>query len=443
MQTSNPNLLAIRRIFVDDLFGQFTYDLRQEHLSHSNHLFIIYGDNGSGKTTLLKLIFHMLTSEEGHGHKSFLAHTQFKTLIVELEDGRSIVAHRNDSALTGSYNLSVKSRTGSSTEIFFNVDKDNTIHLTPNDEEYPQYLAVMESLLELGLSLYFLQDDRKVWSDLVRQDQGETTVVYYDESVAARPHRRRIAKQPPPILERAIDRFVWTVKNQAFQASTVGDFNVSTIYNDIARSIANSPLEPNEMHIESPVYSLIKTLEEQSDRSEAFAKFGLSSQLSIGELLSILHSARMETLPLLTGVLTPYVNAIKARLDAVEATYDSVRSLVEGINSFYTNKEVSFDFENGVRIHTSRGEALNPNSLSSGEQQLLLLFCNALTVQHRPTLFLIDEPELSLNVKWQRQLIQALLRTTSGRPIQFVLATHSLELLALHGEHVVKLTSVN
>ena len=443
MLNNIPNPFAIRRVFVEGLFGQFTYDLKQEQLlnTDSPRFFIIYGDNGSGKTTLLKLIFHMLASEDRRGHKSFLAGIRFKSLAVELESGVSVSAERVNSQQIGSYNFSVRSTSGSS-DLFFEADENNSINIKPEDEKYAQYQAVRQSLIELNLSLYFLQDDRKVWIDSV-QASGEETFVFFRGTASGRRVRQKVAKDQPTALEEAINRFVLTVKNQAFQASNIGDFNVATIYNDIARSIANSPVTVNELHLDSPIHALINTLEEQSERSEAFAKFGLSSQLSIKELVSTLRGARLETLPILSSVLTPYVNGIKARLDAIQATYSSVRSFVEGINSFYGNKEVEFDLEHGLRIKTSQGERLAPDSLSSGEQQLLLLFCNALTLQQRPTLFLIDEPELSLNIKWQRQLVQALVRSTSAQRIQFLLATHSLELLALHKEHVVRLTSIN
>jgi predicted ATP-binding protein involved in virulence len=52
---------------------------------------------------------------------------------------------------------------------------------------------------------------------------------------------------------------------------------------------------------------------------------------------------------------------------------------------------------------------------------------------------MIDEPEISLNVKWQRQLVQSLLSITDGASIQFIFASHSMELLAQHRNRVVKL----
>jgi ABC-type glutathione transport system ATPase component len=109
------------------------------------------------------------------------------------------------------------------------------------------------------------------------------------------------------------------------------------------------------------------------------------------------------------------------------------------INSLLSDKTISFGLSQGFSIHNRLGVSLSPAQLSSGEQQLLLLFCYVLTARDASTVFMIDEPEISLNIKWQRQLVQSLLDITKGTSIQFILASHSMELLAQHRNRVIKL----
>ena len=52
---------------------------------------------------------------------------------------------------------------------------------------------------------------------------------------------------------------------------------------------------------------------------------------------------------------------------------------------------------------------------------------------------MIDEPEISLNIKWQRELIDAMRKITKDSKNQLVIATHSIELLAQYSETVVSL----
>lgn len=152
-----------------------------------------------------------------------------------------------------------------------------------------------------------------------------------------------------------------------------------------------------------------------------------------------MKAADPQTAPVLLSVLQPYSESIQARLDALQGTYDSVSALVENINRFYTYKRVEFSLQTGLTIQDDMGKSLAPFLLSSGERQLLLLFANTVVSQDQARIFIIDEPELSLNVKWQRDLVGALLDCARGGNVQFLFATHSLELLARHRACVAKL----
>jgi hypothetical protein len=65
-------------------------------------------------------------------------------------------------------------------------------------------------------------------------------------------------------------------------------------------------------------------------------------------------------------------------------------------------------------------------SLSSGEKQLLQLLLECLTAGRSPVL--IDEPELSLHVDWQNELVQCMRLVNENA--QLIMATHSPEVMA-------------
>jgi ABC-type glutathione transport system ATPase component len=140
-------------------------------------------------------------------------------------------------------------------------------------------------------------------------------------------------------------------------------------------------------------------------------------------------------------VLRPYVNGLAARLNALQSVQELIQSFVEGINGFLTNKHILFDLSSGVRIALRNGDDLLPEMLSSGEKQLLLLFCNTITARRQGSIFIVDEPEISLNVEWQRKLLRSLLNLVRGSEVQFVAATHSIELLTQYRQHVLQLES--
>lgn len=74
----------------------------------------------------------------------------------------------------------------------------------------------------------------------------------------------------------------------------------------------------------------------------------------------------------------------------------------------------------GITLGVAK-EAISSDKLSAGEKQMLSFLCyNAFS---EDTVILIDEPELSLHVDWQRLLLPILLQQKTGN--QFFVATHS------------------
>ena len=52
------------------------------------------------------------------------------------------------------------------------------------------------------------------------------------------------------------------------------------------------------------------------------------------------------------------------------------------------------------------------------------------------------DTEISLNVKWQRKLIRSLINLTRESPVQFIFATHSMELLTQYRNNVLRLNNI-
>lgn len=93
MNRGKVRSLAISKIFIEDLFGQFTYEFPPKDTDHPDlsRVLILYGDNGSGKTTILKLLYHLLSPSERRNHRTFLAGVPFKKFEVLFKDGTKII----------------------------------------------------------------------------------------------------------------------------------------------------------------------------------------------------------------------------------------------------------------------------------------------------------------------------------------------------------------
>ena len=76
---------------------------------------------------------------------------------------------------------------------------------------------------------------------------------------------------------------------------------------------------------------------------------------------------------------------------------------------------------------TRTDKKLSPQMLSSGEKQLLILLSETLLQRQSPAVFIADEPELSLHVKWQEKLVPSLRELNASS--QIIAATHSPDIV--------------
>ena len=437
--------LSVVRIEVERLFGKYTYTLEKKdnnpHIDSS--LIILYGDNGSGKTTILKLLFHLLSTGKQRGHLTFLAKTPFANFSVFLADGTSIIANRKNENLIGSFQLKVlqKNHVIFSTEVSADIDNDvKSIHKKIQDYEF------YRNFIKMRLSLFFLGDDRVLDSDIFDGQEELKDEQKYKQFLLSK--MANFLEEKPSLnreltLSISIHRTEEWIRDQALRGANEGEANVHNIYEEIITRILQTSGSLVEEELSESPDMLIRELKAHEDRSKDFSSFGLMSPLDTQKIVNVLKSNTKTDSSIISRVLKPYLDSVTARFDALQDTQNLLTIFETTINKlFFRDKYIRLHVRDGLKIFTEEGKELSPETLSSGEKQLLLLFCNTLTARDKATIFIIDEPEISLNIKWQRQLIHALLELTKGSQVQFILATHSIELLSQYNNNVVKLVKM-
>lgn len=107
-----------------------------------------------------------------------------------------------------------------------------------------------------------------------------------------------------------------------------------------------------------------------------------------------------------------------------EEIYGKKELFTQTINNFFaqTGKTIESDKNNEI-VFCQNDKKLTPYQLSSGEKQVLLILLSALIQDNEPYILIMDEPEISLHIDWQEQLIQIIRRLNEN--VQIILATHS------------------
>jgi energy-coupling factor transporter ATP-binding protein EcfA2 len=427
--------LAIIRIEVERLFGRYSYVLSLDELNFSP--FILYGNNGSGKTTILKLLFHLLSPNKKREHYTLIAKTLFARFSVFFADEKQIIISRQEGCLSGSFTIQISQREKVISSEYIQTDNHNSVQNKPGNNFY-------QKLSELQLKVFSIGDNRIIESDVFEEDDnalkadsvGEETDTLFQALRKEMPNTDRDIS-----LKRTIARFEKWMQQQAISATQSGIASVNSIYEDMTEQILNSD-ETEELPYSNE--ELLKALHYLDNQSQAFSNFGLITPPHTQKLINTLNQ---NAIPSITWrILKPYVDGITAQLDALQNFKDLLTKFVENINQqFFHDKKIQLHVQEGLKIVAtdSSSQALDPKKLSSGEKQLLLLFCNTLMARDKATIFMIDEPEISLNIKWQRQLIRTLLNLTKNSQVQFLFATHSIELLTQYRQQVIKLSNSN
>jgi len=439
-------LTRISSVSVKDLFSLYDYDLQigSEEKTEDEKISIFYGDNGSGKSTLLRLAFHMLAPNPGQGHKSYLLGVEFKELSVTFNDGSIVKAFREVTDY-GKYTISVKRPRKKSLEAFI----ESSDALEHND----LHEKVEPALDDLDYSLYLLSDDRAIQragvershDDFFRRKNVIDKRIVIDEFGVRRRDRFDGSETPEDIAKQLLSDSIETTEDwfrkRVIGSSSKGDSGVNDIYKQILKRISDSGEGSSEnIYSKKDIEKKVKELEQQSQN---FSNYGLLAKFDGKDILSFLKSADKATLNLIIDVLAPYLDSMETKHKAMMDIYERIHTFVTVASKFYTNKQLSYDLRKGIQIRSPNGKILKPHMLSSGERHLLLLFCTSIIAGGSPSILMIDEPEISLNIKWQRMLIDALIQCIGDNDIQFIFSTHSFEILSKHKSRVVKLENTH
>lgn len=124
-------------------------------------------------------------------------------------------------------------------------------------------------------------------------------------------------------------------------------------------------------------------------------------------------------------VMTLYVSDTEEKLKELEHLAKRARLLLDNVNEKYRHKRIRLDREKGLVAENDVGKPLPLTSLSSGEQHELVLHYDLLFKVPSNTIVLIDEPELSLHVAWQKNFLPELLEIVRLSDFDALVATHS------------------
>lgn len=113
-------------------------------------------------------------------------------------------------------------------------------------------------------------------------------------------------------------------------------------------------------------------------------------------------------------------------VDSKEASL-TIDTYKEAVNNFLSDskKEVDFDEIGNLIVKIPNKEINSITALSSGESQIVVLLTHLAfnPIAKEANIFVVDEPELSLHIRWQEIFVESIMKVNPD--LQLILATHS------------------
>lgn len=440
----------ISKVQILGLFKRFDHVIS---FRNDGSLTIITAPNGYGKTAVLRVVDAFFNRKF-----SFFWKTKFSEIVIKFESGRSISIYKEIG-------------------ILFEDDETESsiVYVRGEGFEGPEHPYQLQpkiprsshSYLERALPVDRLGPDR--WFDLPSEEVLNTS-----ELVA------RYVEQLPEELAKSVNMPIWLQEvTQEFQVSLIETQRLLALDDTDSRHLPRHrrPTKPESV-VEKDASDLVERINrvlqhyanESQKLDQTFPKRIIESHGSVASTeddirgrLQDLSDTRQSLVDVglideavsepiqpsqifeednVRRILSIYAADTEKKLGVFANIYEKIRLFKEILDEHFSFKEVRISAENGIIIVDSdTGDPIPLSELSSGEQHELVLVYELLFKVSEGALILIDEPELSLHVAWQKRFISDLMQIQSLRQLSVVIATHSPQIINDNWDLVEELTS--
>lgn len=415
-EAPRPASRRIARLVIEELFGPGspTIDIA---FKLEERVTVLHGRNGSGKTITLTLLDALRDHRFG-----MLAQYPFKQLRIELTDGgRLELEPRGTKGFP--WHFEYRLNEGKDLHALYPEDPFGLLgdpgvshrwgkqdlalgsQITPSGHALLDWLETLPAIKFIKADRLYVRattpdnDDTEGTDDLDVDDEPKLMIEQLSEQV--RMHMHRTDRQ----YRRISTRLDASLPGRLFAGSN-GD--IPTMEELEAREQAL-----NEQAARLDGLGLLREQQAPFDRSK------LSAEQR--HMFSIILDDREQ------------------KIGVFRKLADKAQRLITSLNHKIAPKVVRLDLESGYSVTTPVGQPLPLRVLSSGEQHEFVLLHELFFDTEPGSLILIDEPELSLHVTWQTEVLPEMLDTARLADLDIVLATHSPYIVGDHDELMVRL----
>ena len=126
------------------------------------------------------------------------------------------------------------------------------------------------------------------------------------------------------------------------------------------------------------------------------------------------------------AILFVYLKGLKEKFSKFSTILEKTNLFHKMLTSKgFANKSIEISPQHGFIFKSDNGDIIDGYKLSSGEQNEIIMLYRLIYEVPDQGLLLIDEPENSLHVAWQKTIVDDMKEIASVKRLQIIIATHS------------------